>query len=106
MSSADPGSAIHTLHNTFGSLGEGHNPSSYVCGLSFARQRKVFSTLMKYVGMGSAVMREGDIVCISFGGRVPYVLCPYNDHYELIGECYVHGLMDGEVLEISEKKST
>ncbi len=72
--------------------------------MSFARQRKVFSTLTKHVGMGPAAMREGDVACILFGGRVPYALRPHDDHYELIGEYYVYGLMDGEALEIFKKK--
>ncbi|KAL7941125.1 heterokaryon incompatibility domain-containing protein [Trichoderma barbatum] len=42
--------------------------------------------------------QEGDIVCIFNGGRVPYVMRPSrNGHYTLVGECYVDGMMRGEV---------
>jgi hypothetical protein len=44
-------------------------------------------------------IREGDIVCVLLGGSVPYILRPKDDYYILIGEAYVHGIMDGEVLE-------
>jgi hypothetical protein len=27
------------------------------------------------------------------------ILRPVNDHFLLVGECYVHGIMDGEALE-------
>ncbi|KAI0002681.1 heterokaryon incompatibility protein-domain-containing protein [Xylariaceae sp. FL0662B] len=41
--------------------------------------------------------REGDVICLFDGGRVPYVLRPCdNGYFELVGECYVHGLMHGE----------
>ncbi|PMD29684.1 hypothetical protein L207DRAFT_444914, partial [Hyaloscypha variabilis F] len=41
-----------------------------------------------------------EIVCIFLGGNVPFVLRARNDSkYQLIGECYVHGVMDGEALK-------
>jgi hypothetical protein len=43
--------------------------------------------------------REGDIICVLFGGEVPYVLRPTGTgFYWIIGECYVHGIMHGESL--------
>ncbi|KAH7310863.1 heterokaryon incompatibility protein-domain-containing protein, partial [Stachybotrys elegans] len=42
--------------------------------------------------------KQGDIICIFDGGRVPFVLRPRgNGHFSLIGECYVDGMMRGEV---------
>ena len=44
--------------------------------------------------------REGDVVVILFGGWVPFVLRPLEAGvYELVGHCYVHGIMDGEWIE-------
>jgi hypothetical protein len=41
--------------------------------------------------------RVGDVVAVLFGGWVPFVLRPLGgDEYELVGHCYVHGIMDGE----------
>jgi hypothetical protein len=35
-----------------------------------------------------------------FGGNVPYVLRPVgDDHYRLVGECYFHSVMGGQVVE-------
>jgi hypothetical protein len=42
---------------------------------------------------------DGDQVFVLFGGQVLYVLRPIAEHFEFIGECYIHGLMDGEALE-------
>lgn len=49
--------------------------------------------------------RNGDIICIFNGGRVPYVLRPCkNGHYTLVGECYVDGMMRGEVRDRFPRK--
>lgn len=43
--------------------------------------------------------RNGDIICILFGGEVPYLLRPRGPgFFRVIGECYVHGIMHGEGL--------
>ncbi|RYP79495.1 hypothetical protein DL770_006634 [Monosporascus sp. CRB-9-2] len=49
--------------------------------------------------------REGDVVFIPFGAQVPYAVRQADwspastDAYELVGEAYVHGMMDGEALD-------
>jgi hypothetical protein len=49
------------------------------------------------VPMGSAI---GDKICILFGGCVPFVLRDSDGGYfKFIGECYIHGIMDGEAME-------
>ena len=41
----------------------------------------------------------GDLVCIFSGTEVPYVLRQDpTGHHQLIGDCYIHGLMDGEAM--------
>jgi hypothetical protein len=43
--------------------------------------------------------RHGDIICVLFGGEVPYVLRPTGTgRYLVVGECYLHGIMNGESL--------
>jgi len=44
-------------------------------------------------------LREGDAICILFGGEVPYVLRPAGGgFYAIVGECYVDNIMHGESL--------
>ncbi|KAE9378325.1 hypothetical protein N431DRAFT_528575 [Stipitochalara longipes BDJ] len=53
--------------------------------------------------------QEGDMVCLIIGAQVPFLLRPVSiskgesleakQCYALVGECYVHGLMDGEGLK-------
>jgi hypothetical protein len=47
------------------------------------------------MGMGHGDIREGDEVWILFGGRLPYVLRRYEDHYQFQRKCYVAGCMFG-----------
>jgi hypothetical protein len=52
----------------------------------------------KFIGIlpNDAVM--GDVIAVFKGGRTPFVLRRVADteEYELVGECYVHGIMDGQ----------
>jgi hypothetical protein len=52
------------------------------------------------VGFGPRTTMEGDIVCILFGCSVPVILRVVREDghetHQLIGECYVHGYMEGE----------
>jgi len=62
---------------------------------------RCFITNRGYIGVGPAAMEEDDKVVIFDGSTVPSVLrwdCSRNGArmYKLVGECYVHGLMQGE----------
>ena len=37
-----------------------------------------------------------DLVCILYGCNVPVIIRPQNQHFKMIGECFLHGFMDGE----------
>jgi hypothetical protein len=54
--------------------------------------------------MGTAAMKEDDIVVILYDGRVPFVLRPRDEHFYLVGECYVHRIMDGVGVKIATEK--
>ena len=57
----------------------------------------------RYV-LGPKAMEKGDVVCVLFGGKMPFVLRPWDDgKFLLVGECYVHGLMQGEAIELLER---
>lgn len=58
----------------------------------------------RYVGLGPEAAQAGDVVCILFGGRIPYLLRRSIDNsYLLVGECYISGLMHGEALNCVEE---
>ena len=58
-----------------------------------------------YVVLGPGSCKVGDLVCILDGCSVPVLLRRRSDAwgYTVVGECYVHGIMDGEV-DLIEKE--
>ncbi|PVH71043.1 HET-domain-containing protein [Cadophora sp. DSE1049] len=56
------------------------------------------------IGIVPRNARVGDIVVVLHGAQVPFIVRPKTEtmelQFELIGECYVRGLMDGEALEL------
>jgi hypothetical protein len=62
--------------------------------------RRLFETERGLLGLGPAAADAGDQVCVFAGGQVLYVVRSVaNDEHEFIGECYVHGMMDGEACD-------
>ncbi|TVY83624.1 Heterokaryon incompatibility protein 6 OR allele [Lachnellula suecica] len=56
-----------------------------------------------YMGLIPPGSQNGDLVCIIQGAQTPYVLrasmSGSSTAYRIVGECYVHGMMDGEMSE-------
>jgi hypothetical protein len=68
-----------------------------------ASKNRIFArTKTGYYVLGPKVMEVGDVVCVLFGGKMPFCLRPQGDNYLLVGECYVHGLMRGEAIDMLE----
>jgi hypothetical protein len=57
-----------------------------------------------YAGLVPAGAAVGDSICVLHGGKVPFVLRETSRKgvFKMIGECYIHGLMYGEALELQE----
>ena len=48
------------------------------------------------------MVSPGDVVAINLGFDLPIVLRPTGKaHYQVVGEGYVHGIMDGELMKDS-----
>ncbi|PMD52527.1 HET-domain-containing protein [Hyaloscypha bicolor E] len=60
--------------------------------------RTFFISRKGYMGMGPETMEKEDMICVILGCNVPLVLRKLRDHYLLVGECFVWGLMDGEAM--------
>ncbi|KAN0102765.1 HET domain containing protein [Hyaloscypha variabilis] len=61
--------------------------------------RSFFVTQKGRMGLGPIEMTDGDVVAILLGGSVPFILREQGTQFTLVGECYVHGVMKGEMLE-------
>ncbi|XTI89273.1 HET-domain-containing protein [Cenococcum geophilum] len=59
---------------------------------------RFFITESGYMGRGPHALRVDDVIVVLLGGEVPFVLRPIGNGYILIGECYVHGIMGGELI--------
>jgi hypothetical protein len=63
------------------------------------RNRKFFTTREGRFGIGPHIMRTGDVCCILYGATVPFIIRPVEGfRYKVLGECYIEGVMDGEVV--------
>jgi hypothetical protein len=77
----------------------------FQAAISHAADGRKFSiTNEGYMCLAPAGSRVNDLICIIFGAPTPFVLREYKDRsrrhaagkplYQLVGESYVHGLMD------------
>jgi hypothetical protein len=65
----------------------------YGCGRCF------FTTKDGFVGWAPELARAGDIVCMILGCQTPLVLREIRQAcYQVVGECYMDGIMDGELI--------
>jgi len=72
----------------------------YVIAMEYLHNRRPFISTKGYVGLVPAHSLPGDFICILYGAIVPFVLRRVaNGTFELVGEAYVYGIMDGEFLE-------
>jgi hypothetical protein len=61
----------------------------------------------QFVGLAPPDTEARDLVCIIFGCSVPVVLrsTARSGEFKFVGECYVHGMMDGEAFDRGFRRS-
>ncbi|KAH7063939.1 heterokaryon incompatibility protein-domain-containing protein [Paraphoma chrysanthemicola] len=80
-----------------------------VCGM--IPNHAFFITLSGYIGIGPARTQPGDEVWIFHGGKVPFVMrrtgvskaIERQETLNLVGDAYVHGIMDGQAMEVKHE---
>lgn len=60
---------------------------------------KFFISDTGHMGRGPYSLKEGDILVILCGAKVPFALRQEGSKFLLLGECYVAGVMDGEAVQ-------
>lgn len=66
-----------------------------------AQNSRLCTTKMGYIGLLPKFAKQGDRICILLGYHVLSVVRKGSmDGTKLVGECYMHGIMKGEVLEL------
>jgi hypothetical protein len=73
----------------------------YILNLTRQRHRRAFTSTNGLVGLVPEGSEKGDTVCIVAGPNMPFIFRDYGSMYKLVGETYVHSIMDGELIEAS-----
>ena len=74
--------------------------------------RRFITTTKGRVGLAPADCKEGDVIFVFLGSGMPYVLRPNiagvgeTLTFTFVGECYLHGIMNSEVLDMLEREDT
>lgn len=66
------------------------------------RGRGFATTRSGYIGLVSPKAQVGDLIVVIMGARIPFVIRKAQGGYLLVGDAYVHGLMEGEALRRSD----
>lgn len=66
--------------------------------------RKLIITSGGYLELAAKHVQQGDLVTTLGGAQVPVILRHVEDHHIIVGETYVHGIMDGEAVNSEESK--
>ncbi len=76
--------------------------ASQTLTLGPTRGRVFFASSTGFVGLAPYGTRQGDLIFVVLGADVPFILRPLEDDegYELIGEAYVQGVMNGETISL------
>ncbi|KAI1366526.1 heterokaryon incompatibility protein-domain-containing protein [Xylaria arbuscula] len=82
-------------------------------GLRVSFERRLCVTKSGYIGLVPPLARVGDVVSILHGGDAPYLVRPGTNpavrdemgvlRCRLVGECYMHGMMDGEMVKLERE---
>lgn len=62
------------------------------------KNRRLFLSSSGHLGVASLSVQDGDQICVFPGAEVLYVLRKQDKGYILLGEAYLHGMMDGEAV--------
>lgn len=60
--------------------------------------RRVSRTKIKYIGTVTYNTEECDLVVLLAGSCMPFVLRQKEDRIHIVGDCYTHRMMDGELI--------
>jgi hypothetical protein len=68
------------------------------------RKRRLCKSETRFLpGLVPDTAKNEDIICILVGCALPLVLRREEDHFIVIGESYVHGFMNGEILKMERR---
>jgi hypothetical protein len=100
----------HQFQQFFPTLREPHNDKlgrenfwAMLITVIASISRKMITTSEGHLGLAPEEVQEDDVVAILYGCNFPVILRACGHRYTIIGESYIHGIMDGEIVEVWEK---
>ena len=75
------------------------NVSEMFVAMTSLSGRRLITTRGGYLGLAPEEVEVDDVIAILYGCNFPVVLRPCGDFHSLVGECYVDGMMEGEMIE-------
>jgi WD repeat-containing protein 55 len=68
--------------------------------------RRFGVTSKRYIGLLPRGTKLGDQICVFLGSHIPFVIRRQEtgESYQLVGECYIHGIMHGETRQMNLKE--
>jgi len=69
------------------------------------QEKRVVRTRTGYLALVPRAVQKGDKIVVLKGGPVPFLLRPKGEEFSLLGDCYVHGVMNGEVIRGASGKA-
>jgi hypothetical protein len=108
---------FHTENDAETFLSDAKASSQFVRALVVAEGPKLAVTMKGYLCLVPPNTEPGDIVCLILGSAAPFILRRLysgvdnvvekeRQCYALVGSCYVHGIMDGEIYKEEHKVET
>jgi hypothetical protein len=65
--------------------------------------RRFCVTQKGFMGLAGQLAKEGDEIAILLGAGIPFVIRKgEHGRYSIVGDCYIHGIMEGEALAMDE----
>lgn len=93
-------------YDAFSAMAEKTGPDTFSqIAETVTLNRTLFVTTQGHLGLGPVEMRAGNKICVFGGASMPFVLRTFlsdnatDNLYNLIGECYIDGIMDGETVD-------
>ena len=69
--------------------------------LRYIKRRRFATTTRGHYGLMPGQAALGDKIAILKGGNFPFVLRSYEQSWNLVAGCYLHGVMNGELFDKS-----
>jgi len=66
------------------------------------KNRCFFVSSKGYMGLGPVGTQVGDEICVLLGCNQPLLIRRLGDHHVIVGQCYVYGMMFGEMMDEME----